>query len=228
MTFVCPLCMTAEGQPIHFQRDKVVNREFILCGTCYLVFVPPKYHITTQEQIDRYLSHNNDPSDPRYRTFLSRLFDEMCPYFVPDATALDYGCGPGPALSVMMSEANLVVSTYDPYFAPDESSLNKQYDFITCTETAEHFAYPKNDFAALDAMLKPGGLLGVMTGILKNLEDFSGWYYHRDPTHISFYNKHTMSWIANRYGWEVVFPRDNVVLFRKRVVGNNEMPFEER
>jgi len=226
MTRICPLCMAAGGKPIHVQRDKIVHREFILCGTCCLVFVPSKFHITTEEQIDRYLSHNNDPNDPDYRAFLSRLSDEMRPYFVPGATVLDYGCGPGPALAAMLGEANLLVSIYDPYFVPDESLLNKQYDFVTCTETVEHFTDPRSDFATLDTMLKPGGLLGVMTGMLENLEDFPEWYYHRDPTHISFYNKHTMSWIAKRYGWEETFPRDNVVLFRKRVLGDNGLPSE--
>lgn len=214
-TGVCPLCMSADHQLIHVQRDKVVYREFMLCAACGLVFVPSKFHITATAQIDRYRSHNNDPNDPEYRAFLSRLFNEMRPYLVPGATALDYGCGPGPALAAMLREAYLVVSTYDPYFDPDESSLKIQYDFVTCTETVEHFTNPVDDFKVLDSVVKPGGLLGVMTGMLNNLEEFPRWYYHRDPTHICFYTKRTMSWIANRYGWKAVFPRDNVVLFKK-------------
>ena len=52
---------------------------------------------------------------------------------------------------------------YDPLFAPDRGVLQATYDFVTCTETAEHFHDPALEFARLDALLRPGGLLGLMT-----------------------------------------------------------------
>ena len=59
-----------------------------------------------------------------------------------------------------------------------------------------------------------------MTGMLDGWSAFPDWGYHRDPTHIAFYSKTTMGWIARRYGWEPRFPRGNVVLFRKPVSPN--------
>ena len=187
----------------------------MLCGTCDLVFVPPEFHITPEEQVERYRTHDNDPDDPDYRAFLSRLLDEMRPHLVPGAAALDYGSGPGPALAAMLREAGLAVRTYDPFFDPDASALKMRYDFITCTETAEHFAKPRDDFDMLDGLLGPRAWLGIMTGMLDDWADFPSWYYHRDPTHVCFYSRRTMNWIAERYGWEPAFPRDAVVLFRK-------------
>ena len=105
--------------------------------------------------------------------------------------------------------------TYDPLFHPDESALEETYDFITCTETAEHFSSPRDEFDRLQALLKPLGWLGVMTGMLEDWSEFGDWYYHRDPTHISFFSRRTMSWIADRYSWKARFPRPNVVLFHK-------------
>ena len=38
-----------------------------------------------------------------------------------------------------------------------------------CSETAEHFREPRVEFARFDALLRPGGVLGVMTGMLEVL-----------------------------------------------------------
>ena len=115
----------------------------------------------------------------------------------------------------MMDEEGLRVQTYDPFFHPDASALERRYAFVTCTETAEHFAAPRDDFDMLDSVLDASGWLGVMTGMLDGWEEFADWYYHRDPTHIRFYSCRSMSWIAERYSWMAHFPRQNVGLFRK-------------
>ena len=64
-------------------------------------------------------------------------------------------------------------------------------------------------------MLNSKGVLGVMTGMLDNWKNFPDWYYHRDPTHIAFYSKNTMQWIAKYFSLKIEFPRENVVFFRK-------------
>ena len=48
------------------------------------------------------------------------------------------------------------------------------YDFITCTETAEHFVAPRDDFLRLDGMLARGAWLGVMTETLDDWEPLCG------------------------------------------------------
>jgi len=48
--------------------------------------------------------------------------------------------------------------------------------------------------------------------------DFKEWWYHRDATHVCFYRQETMEWIARRFGWRVVFPLKNVILFQKSVL----------
>ena len=146
------------------------------------------FTLEREAQRQRYLTHNNDPGDPAYRGFLSRLFDELRPHLAGGASGLDYGAGPGPALAAMMGEEGFSVRVYDPFFYPDTSALEARYDFITCTETAEHFSRPREDFDRLDALLKPSGRLGVMTGMLDDWEEFPDWHYRLDPTHISFYS----------------------------------------
>ena len=211
----CPLCGCRDTGLFYTSRDEAQGRDFLQCPACDLVFVPKRFHIDQEAQRQRYLTHNNDPDDKGYRDFLSRLFDPLRPNLRRGARGLDYGAGPGPALVKMMRESGFDIRMYDPYFSPDKTALARHYDFITCTETAEHFADPQADFDTFQALLTSPGWLGLMTGMLDTWRDFPDWYYHRDPTHICFYSKHTMSWIARRYCWEPSFPRQNVVLFHK-------------
>ena len=139
--------------------------------------------------------------------------------FVPGwtvgARGLDYGAGPGPALAAMMEEDGFSVALYDPIFHPDEAVLAHTYDFITCTETVEHFATPRADFLRLHKMLIPGGWLGIMTDILEDKEEFGDWYYHRDPTHVAFYTRRTFRWIGEWLRLEVEISQGRVVVLRK-------------
>ena len=213
----CPLCGSREATHFFETRDKHGHREFDHCPECDIVFVPRRDHLDEAAQRERYLTHKNDTDDEGYRSFLSRLLDALRPHLRPGSTGLDYGAGTGPALAVMMREEGFGVRLYDPFFHPDESVLGQTFDFITCTETAEHFADPIREFQALHRMLRPAGWLGIMTGMLDSWDGFPDWYYHRDPTHICFYSKKTMEWIGEWLSWEVRFPRENVALFHKPV-----------
>ena len=211
----CPLCSGDSCHTLHTSDDSHGLREFWDCDDCGFVFVPPEFHLPEIAEMERYLMHNNDPSDCGYRNFLSRLWDVLRPRLTNGATGLDFGCGPGPALAQMMQEDEFEVSLYDPYFFPEESVLERRYDFVTCTETVEHLRLPLHEFKLLDSLLVPGGYLGIMTGMLEDRPGFSSWYYQRDPTHIGFYSERTMMWVSREMGWDVEFPSRNVTLFQK-------------
>ena len=212
---VCPLCLSIETKLLYSWHENLPNRDFQHCNDCDLVFVPTRFHISEEDQLKRYESHNNDLNDPDYVKFLSRVLNELKPYIKPESNALDYGSGPGPALAKMLHSEGLTVDIYDPFFQPNRSVLKKKYDIVTCTETAEHFSNPREDFLTLDSILVRGGYLGIMTSMIKKWDEFPEWYYHRDPTHISFYSLNTMEWIAGNFSWELYSPRDHVVLFKK-------------
>lgn len=93
--------------------------------------------------------------------------------------------------------------------------LERRYDFVTCSETAEHFHDPAAEFRRFDALLKPGGWLGLMTGMLLEGIDFDAWHYRRDPTHVVFYQRATMRYLAQLYGWRCEFPSQDVALMRQ-------------
>ncbi len=165
----------------------------------------------------RYETHNNDPSDERYRAFLRRVTTPLIKRLERPATGLDYGAGPGPTLSVMMEEQGFDMAIYDPFFAPRLDALARKYDFVTCTETAEHFHAPSAEFERLYGLLKPGGWLAVMTQWADD-KDFRQWSYARDVTHVCFYREETMAWIADRFDYRLEIPRRDIALFRKVVM----------
>ncbi len=168
-----------------------------------------------QTEYSRYLLHENDPKDPRYRNFLSRLADPLIKKLQPGMVGLDYGCGPGPALGQMLGEIGHEIHFYDPFFRPDASVLNRKYDFIVCSEVVEHFHKPADEFERLDKMLNPSGWLGMMTSFLTDDLQFANWHYRRDPTHVVFYSQETFRYIAGQLGWNCEIPAKNVVLMQR-------------
>lgn len=104
---------------------------------------------------------------------------------------------------------------YDPCFHPDRSALERTYDFITCTEVAEHFHRPAEEFACLDGLIRPGGWLAIMTCFQDDDHRFAHWHYRRDPTHVVFYREHTFRHVAAQFSWKCEVPRKNVVLMHK-------------
>ncbi len=207
----CPVC-TAPS-PRHLAHADA--RDYWRCGVCQARFLDPADRLAPGDERDQYLHHENDPGDPAYRRFLARLSEPLMEKLTPGMSSLDYGCGPGPALAAMLREAGMEVALYDPYFAPDETPLSKVYDFIVCTETAEHFYAPAREFARFDAMLRPGGWLGIMTCFQTDDDRFANWHYRKDPTHVVFYREATLRWIAVRHGWSCEIPCKDVALMQK-------------
>ena len=175
MSEPCTVCGSERTSFFHESRDKLGHREFIHCAACDAVFVPRRMHLGFPAQRERYLIHENDPFDQGYRDFLDRLLAELAPLLTPGSRGLDYGAGPGPALAMMMRERGFRMSIYDPIFHPDEGALDGPYDFVTCTETFEHLCSPTGDLDRIDALLEPGGWLGVMTGMPDDWSAFPEW-----------------------------------------------------
>lgn len=183
------------------------------CGGCDLRWLDPAHRLGVDAERAHYDTHENSPDDPGYRAFLDRLAAPLCERLPAGAEGLDFGAGPGPTLSVMLTERGHPTAVYDPFYAPDAQALERTYDFVTCTETAEHFHEPAVEFARLSQRVRPGGWLGVMTKFVPVDRPFGQWHYLRDPTHVSFYSTDTLQWIARSYGWSLIVPRDDVALF---------------
>lgn len=207
----CPVCR-ATGPTPFMQIDGL---RYWGCGTCLTRFLDPGQRPSATVEHAHYLTHRNDPDDPGYRGFLARTAAPLIDRLAPASSGLDYGCGPGPALAAMLREAGHSVALYDPFFRPDPAVLGARYDFVTCTEVAEHFHNPADEFDRFDRLLRPGGWLAVMTCFQTDDARFANWHYRRDPTHVVFYREATFRTLSAQRGWDCTIPAKDIVLMRK-------------
>ncbi len=188
------------------------------CPECALIFKNPEIFLSADEDQDRYSQHENNSNDQGYIDFLGKLFHPLKKILPPHFQSLDFGCGPGPTLSILMEEAGGDVENYDPIFFPDAHLLIPDtYDVVTSTEVVEHFKTPEQDWDLLVSLVKDEGLLGVMTQFYKPEIDFKSWWYKNDPTHVVFYQEKTLSYLAKKYNLETLYnDQKSVVIFRKK------------
>jgi SAM-dependent methyltransferase len=207
----CPVCLS-DSTRFFIQAGE---RDYWRCEGCLATFLELGQLPDRDQEKAEYDQHQNDPLETGYRAFLNRLAGPLLERLPGTAKGLDYGCGPGPALAMMLREAGHFVATYDPIYQPDADVLNDQYDFITATEVVEHFHYPAEEFERLKNLLRPGGWLGIMTRFQTDDTRFANWHYRRDPTHVVFYRAATFSWLADKWGWQADIRPPGIVLLQK-------------
>ena len=207
----CPLCSSKNYSLFH--KDHL--RKYLQCLNCDFVFVPSQYHLSDSEERKRYDTHNNNPDDPLYRQFLSQLTEPLNEIISSDSYGLDFGCGPGPTLSLMMQEKGHQMDLYDKFYAKNQSVFKKSFDFITLTEVLEHLCDPVFELERLASILKSKGILAVMTQTLTQDIDFKSWYYKNDPSHIGFYNDKSLTGLASLLELEIMQFSDRVIFFKK-------------
>ena len=196
---------------------EVAGKLYRRCPTCQATLLDPRHYLSADAEHAYYALHRNEFDDMAYRRFLSRLAEPLLQRLKQGATGLDFGCGPGPVLVQMFSEAGFAMRCYDPFFWPDECALQRRYDFITCTETIEHCHQPGREFDLLGSLVKPDGWLGLMTCFQTDDQRFAHWQYRRDPTHVVFYREHTFRVIAAQRNWECLVPAKDIVLMHAMV-----------
>lgn len=208
----CPLCSSLSTKSYHI-TPLPHQSHYYLCSDCFLIFTDPQYILEQSEEKGRYDQHHNDSKDEGYRKFLRTLTEPLNKLLAPNSYGLDFGCGPGPTLSLIMSELGHKTELYDPYYFPNEDILKNTFDFITSTEVFEHLSKPKLEIEKLMSALKPGGYLAIMTQFYFDNTDFASWWYKNDPTHICFYHHKTMEWIAEHYQLNIVLMTKNIVIY---------------
>lgn len=178
------------------------------CNRCDLVFVDQRHLPESDREKSRYDLHENTPANEGYKNFLSRIIAPLTKHLNKQATGLDFGCGPTPVLASMLEDEDFKMQIYDPFYFPNESVLNRTYDFITLTEVAEHFHHPQKEFKRLIQLLNPQGVIAIMTQLRVPSIDFGTWFYKNDFTHVCFYSPTTIHWIEKTYGFktEIILP----------------------
>ena len=207
----CPLCH-GNDDTLYYQ-DK--RGEYRRCSACSLVFVLPEAYLKAEDEKKRYDLHTNSSDDLGYRQYLSKVLDPVLERVHRGALGLDFGCGPGPTLSKMFEENGCHMNIYDHFYAKDEEVLKIGYDFITSTEVVEHLFEPKAVLDTLFSMLKPQGILTLLTQVYPPQEAFASWYYKNDPTHVCFFSHETMGYLEKRWDASLEILADEIFIFTR-------------
>ena len=208
---LCSVCGSNEIRPFMLVGDKY----YWTCNVCKARILSCKHWLSKEEEFKYYQTHQNISSDPAYQEFAAQLALPILDKLVPNSSGLDFGCGPDSALSAILRQHGHNMTLYDPFFFPAKKSLKKTYDFIVCSEAAEHFHQPAKEFKKFNSLLNENGWLGIMTNFQTENARFKNWHYRRDPTHVVFYRKKTFEVIGKQFRWTAYFPSRNVVIFQK-------------
>ena len=207
---VCPLCNGIASFLAHARE-----RDYYRCGSCKSAFLHPLFYLSTNDERARYLLHRNDPNDLGYRTFLAPIVNAVAAVHHPMERGLDYGSGLVPAVTNLLREKGFEnVTPYDPFFFPNAVALEGLYDFIACSETAEHFHQPVLEFKRMRNLLKPGGTLALLTLLFNDTIDFGAWHYKNDPTHVFFYSPEAFDWIRRNVGFAGLRIQDRLIILK--------------
>ena len=201
----CPLCSG--------DRCSLKAKEFWTCSNCKLVFRDPRVHLTAACERERYDLHQNKITDSGYLEFLKPIIYAVKETKPVASYGLDFGSGPSPVLSECLNREGFVVQNYDPFFGPRDLEEIAGLDFVTCVEACEHFFNPAREFTTMFNLLKPDGVLLVMTLLATAETEFSNWWYARDLTHVLFFCEETLRWLANRFGYSVKISKGRLALF---------------
>lgn len=171
-------------------------------------------NLSPEQERQRYLAHNNSPTDPEYRKFVAPIVDAVKKHFTLNHLGLDFGAGPAAVIAEILKSKDYKVETYDPFFHDQPALLKQTYDYIACCEVIEHFRDPARGFKLLRSLLKPNGALLCMTELYDEGIDFGKWAYKNDITHRFFYTRRALEWIRVNFNFASLKIDGRLVSFR--------------
>ena len=206
----CPICRSSPVLEF-LEEDK---RKYFLCKNCEFIFVPKQFWVSKKEEKSRYEQHKNDSKDRGYISFLSQITEPIKRFLEEGSRGIDYGCGPNPVLSQILTKEKFNMTQYDPFFFP--KFPNQKFDFLVSTETFEHFQNPLKEIENISSVVHSKGVIGIMTAFWEKDVFIKNWHYRRDKTHVCFYTFRTFEYIADIFQFEILYTdKKRIVIFKK-------------
>jgi SAM-dependent methyltransferase len=204
----CKICNSRTNRIERHFRKRAESRFYRHCPECDFVSLEEQHIITSEEEFEVYERHENSINDPRYVEFFMKFIDDaIIDHIEPnEIECLDFGSGPEPVLAELLeNKFGWQVDIYDKFYSREKVYKDNTYDLITSTEVAEHLDDPLHYFRLFKRLLRPDGLLSIMTLFHPGSNDFANWFYINDPTHISFFSEKTMEVISEIIGLDILY-----------------------
>jgi hypothetical protein len=194
----CPLCGDDDCRELH--RDK--GRRFFSCAACTLIFVPPVDHLGPDDERRRYALHDNTFGHEGYVRYLGEIVQVVNDRLLT-GDILDFGSGPEAVLARLFTGRGYRCRAYDPLYGIGADALDATYDCVILSEVIEHVRDLSGEISLLKKVTRPAGRIVIRTKIYPSIDDFPGWWYKNDGTHINFFSRSAMEFLAGRLGRSV-------------------------
>lgn len=208
----CKLCGTSTLLIKNPKTDKTYHK----CSECEYIFMDEEFYIDESRERLHYDKHHNSFACLGYVEMFERLIAEFVPLENIE-TALDFGCGEGEVLPILLEKNGVRCDRHDLFYFPKKVYEDKSYDLIVSTEVIEHLEKPLQVLEMLSSHLKQNAYLLLMTRFHpQNDKEFLEWFYIRDITHIGFFSLKTFEYLAKKLSLEILKHNSkNTILFRK-------------
>ena len=220
---------TVEPEKISAENFRITDSHyglrwtFFSCRSCGFVFANPA---PAPEAIAQFYADLDDEEysqedEGRGRNF-STVLRRLRPYAPPGSLLLDVGAASGIFLN-LAREAGYRVAGIEPSAAlaadaerlyglklfcgtVEQFAASEKFSVITLLDVLEHVADPKAFVSRLDGLLAPGGMLVIVTPDVGSLAAriMGGRWWHYRVAHLNFFNRHSLDWLLEKQGFEIV------------------------
>ncbi len=210
----CKICNSVTISITNTKTARFYHR----CLECDYIFLDEKFYLNDVEEKKHYDNHHNNIESIGYVKMFEKLIKEFVePNKAQIKNALDFGCGEGEVLPILLERVGIACDRYDLFYHPKKVYEDKKYNLIVSTEVFEHLSQPKESLEMLLSHLNDNGYLLLMSAFHpSDDEEFLKWYYIQDITHIGFFSMKTFEYIANKYKLNIVSNNEkNIILFSR-------------
>jgi hypothetical protein len=210
----CKIC----NAEVTILEDKKTSKIYYKCSTCKYIFLDEEFYIDEKKEKSHYDKHHNNLESLGYVKMFEELVDEFVkPLRNEIKTSLDFGCGEGEVLPIVLERNDIKCDRYDLFYFPQKIYEDKKYDLIVSTEVFEHLENPLAMLKKLLLHVQENGYLLLMSAFHPNDDEkFLKWWYIRDITHIGFFNLDTFEYISKELNLKVIKHNSkNTIMFQK-------------
>lgn len=225
----CILCATSGRFRRRYAKDGYGIEECLSCGLVQLVPTPSPETLNALYEGDSYFGGEGSgysQYEDQESEYLSTFREDVrrITKFVSSGRVLEVGCGFGYFLQCALDAGYDVYGIDLSPAAIKWASVrhpgrvfcgrleeipeiqDKQYDVIFGSHLIEHITYPGDFLATASKLLRPGGLMVLVTPNIKSLLSRlsrSRWVSFKIPEHVSYYDPRTITKLLNRSGYSV-------------------------
>lgn len=238
-----------------------IHHQIVRCLNCNLIFACP---IEKQDKVINRYANFEDPEYEIERKGRSenqlKILEKINQMFPKKGRLLDVGCATGAFIELALKDGWDVIgiepSKWASKIAKEQYGLpvqqgtinslkikNQNFDVVVCLDVIEHVNSPRNLLAEINKVLKPNGLLCIVTpdkaSKIASLLGEKWWHVRSD--HIFYFTEKTINLLLasenfkiltkSRYGWTFSFDywlsrfKNNIPLLYEIGIFMKKLPF---